>query len=350
MDALIARIEEGDSDLTILALTSECESSDQLDRLLQALDSGRHHVETIFFRESFFPLRRIREHLDRDDFIRMLHRVSMHATNTIRLPPTMLGMLLGRLACLTVTPLLRNLHADEAITFASDTDVVALAERLEECTQLESLQLGDSYFARNRPPSVDPILEAIAFKDSLTLLELSSHPEQRIKQPLLSTAGLESLLLTTELQLNTLNLSRMGLEDEHFGTISNALGQLTTLQWLCLDGNRPSRAGLEALVEALPSSNLFGLSLLETWNTDRIKWGRIFPANCSLQHLEIDHDYSTDVDEWLAMNRQGRSYWVQEGMALPLNLWPLVMEPISDYPSTLWFILQTFSESLMLAR
>lgn len=334
--------------MTVLALTSECELSDQVDRLLDALNSGGHHVHSIVFRESFFPLRRIREHLDRDEFVRMIHGVSMHATSALRLPPSMLGMVLGRLASLTIGPLVKCYHADEAITFAKDTDVLAMAERLEECTQLETLELGDSFFARTRPPSLDPILKALSTNTSLTLLELSSHPEQRIKEPLFSASGLESLLYMTDLQLNTLNLSRMGLLDEHFWTISNALRQTRTLQWLCLDGNRPSRAGLEVLVEGLSSSTLIGLSMLETWQTDRVDWGRIFPSNWFLQHLEIDHSVSTEVESWQVMNQQGRSHWMEDGMISPLSLWPYVLEELSDSPSTAWYILQTFSESLLL--
>ncbi len=334
MDALITRIEEGDSELTTLALTSECDSSDQVDRLLDAVErSGL--VDSIVFRESFFPLRRIREHLERNDFFRMIDGVSLHVTDTLRLPPTMMGMVPGRLASLTIGPLVRHYHADEAITFALDSDVLAMAERLEECIQLETLELGDSYLSRMRPPCLDPILMTVAMKDTLTVLDLSNHPEQNIKKPLLTPTSLKSL---SETRIHTLNLSRMGLLDEHFEILSHIVRSTTSLQWLCLDGNRPSIAGLECLADSLvTSTNLVGLSLLEIWNTDRVDWDRLFPSNWYLQHLDIDGGFSA---WWLEMNQHGRAHWMQDG--LPLNLWPLILETVSESSWMLWYILQTF--------
>ena len=340
MDNLISRIEEGDPQLTCVALTSECESRDQLERLLAALEESTI-VDSIIFRESFFPLRRIREHLDREDFFRMIHTVSWHVTDTLRLPPTMMGMVRGLLASLTVCPLVKHYHATEAITFALESDVLAMAERFEECTQLETLELGDCYVARMRPPCLDPILTSMMrHHESLTVLDLSCHPEQKIKEPLVTDAALESLSMCS---LQMLNLSRLGLQDEHFATISKMLRRTTTLQWLCLDGNRPSLVGLELLADTLQenSSTLIGLSLLGIWNTDRVDWNRLFPSNWYLQHLEITGGFAAS---WLELNQRGRADWMQQD--LPLNIWPLVLEYISDSPNNLWYILQTFPNLL----
>lgn len=336
MDALITRIEEEDPELNTLVLTSECDTREQLDRLLEGLEVSSI-VDSVIFRESFFPLRRIREHLERDDFLRMIHGVSWHVTDTLRLPPTMMGMVPGRLASLMIGPFVRHYHAHEAITFALDSDVLAISDRLDDCTQLETLDLGDSYFSRMRPPCLDPILMTIGTKDTLTVLDISTHPEQQIKRPVLSTtAALESLSNT---RIHTLNLSRLGLLDEHFGAISNLIATLPTLQWLCLDGNHPSVCGLDMLADTLvTSTNLIGLSLLEIGYTDRIKWNRLFPSNWYLQRLELDGTFSAAW--WLDMNQHGRAHWMQE--EIPLNLWPLVLESVSESSCMIWYIVQTF--------
>jgi hypothetical protein len=358
MSSLIARIEEGDDDLTTLALTSECESSEELDRLLEALETSQHCVQSIAFRESFFLFRRMREHLSRADFFRMLHGVSQYVTDTLQLPPTMLGMVRGQLASLTIGSEVQHYHADESITFGSDADVFAIAERLHECSQLRTLKLGDSYFLRTRPPCLDPILNAVGeHTDTLELLDLSSHPEQRLKQPLITTAGLERLLGEASTSLHTLNLSRLGLSDEHFGFLAQALTTTAnTLQWLCIDGNRPSRAGLEVLANALATGlpTLRGISLCETRCSYDVDWSRLFPANEYLQELEMDLEqvtfpYVSTIEHWMTLNQQGRSDWMRDGRDLPAKLWPLVLEPLSDSPDTLWYLLQTFSESLLLS-
>jgi hypothetical protein len=358
MNGLLEGLVQNDPESTTLALTSECESADELEALLEALEVNTT-IHSVVFRESFFPLRRIRQHLTRHDFRTLLEAVGQKCSQDLSIPATMLGMLRGELAALTMGEHVHNFVANEAITFVSPRDVESMSERLQGCTHLQSLHLGDSYFPRSRPPTMDPLLLAVAGLPHLQHLELSYRPEQQTMLPgdnssagvLVTPDALTALLQAPS--LHTLNLSRLGLQDKHFQAIAQELPSCSVRQ-LCLDGNRPSRAGLEVLVESLANKNnnppqLSSLSLCETWNTDKVDWVRMFPANLHLTELEMDGHRGLDpqVEFWLNMNGMGRATWLLEADLLSSALWPLVLEQISHNASALWYLLQSVPDQIV---
>lgn len=363
MEALIARYENGDFDnedddddeVPTLVLTRECETRDQVDRLLLAAEAAK--IQVLLFREPFFPLRRIREHLTREDFRHMIVGLSQLSSLTrLELAPTMRGMLRGDYAASTTLcgPHLRHYVARGAVTFAVEADVVSTAEAIRTVgAKLRSLELSDCFVrggTRTSPVLWDEILEALseASPPTLEILELSRHAEEHHTVPLLSPTSLFCLSSLAP-SLTTLNLSRMGLGDDHFGTLSEILPTMNHLQWLCLDGNHPSRVGLQVLADAIRThSSLLGLSVLHIWQTEKVTWSSIFPTNLHLQQLEVGvNSLDRPTEFWLSANQRSRADLLSKGETFPPGLWPMVLEALSDDPSILWYLLQTFSECIL---
>ena len=65
---------------------------------------------------------------------------------------------------------------------------------------------------------------------------MSRHPEAMLRTPLLSV-----------IYLDTLNLSRLDVHHEQFSALAQVVSGLTKLERLCLDGNKLSRVGMQAL-------------------------------------------------------------------------------------------------------
>ena len=83
-EGLLESLEANDPDFIDLTLTSECESKLELLRFLEALQQNTT-VENVIFRESFFPFRKIRNHLESADFGSMLRAVGEKVTKRLTL-------------------------------------------------------------------------------------------------------------------------------------------------------------------------------------------------------------------------------------------------------------------------
>jgi hypothetical protein len=166
MNGLIARIQSNDPDMEgTLFLTSECETPEELSDLERALGSSSKNatnIDRVVYRECFFPLRRVRPYLGRDDFETMLRVVSgIENLRELELRSCVPGILAGRKAVPTYenATRLRRFEARGAITFLSRThDVDPLAGMLRRnADHLRFIDLGDSHFmlARNRIGTTD---------------------------------------------------------------------------------------------------------------------------------------------------------------------------------------------------
>ena len=82
--------------------------------------------------------------------------------------------------------------------------------------KLKSFELADCYVhARSSPIVWDEILESVASTSPmLEILDISRHPEAMLRTPLVSPVCLGRLQNLS--YLDTLNLSRLDLHDEHF--------------------------------------------------------------------------------------------------------------------------------------
>ena len=229
MNGLIDHIESNDPDFVTLTLTMECENDDELLALIDALEHNTT-LQQVAFRESFFPLRNIRRHLSWNSFLRMLEAVGSKAVNYVFLPPSMMGMIRAQTASHLLfdnNACLQEFRANEALTFGTPQDVEILAECLGECQHLRSVELGDSFFNRSSRAisehMMDPLLLKLAELSELRQFELSSHYAQHIsarKPPLLSSHALQHFLQKSSSTLQLLNLSRLGLGDDHFEAIA----------------------------------------------------------------------------------------------------------------------------------
>jgi hypothetical protein len=101
MERLVVRLQGNDPELLVLALTSEC-NAHELPLVLQALEANTT-VRHVLFRESFFPLHRIRQHLTGFEFTTFLQAVGRVARDSLEINTSMKGMVRGRTIALLVS-------------------------------------------------------------------------------------------------------------------------------------------------------------------------------------------------------------------------------------------------------
>jgi hypothetical protein len=351
MVILIDRLHTNDPELITLSLTSECEPH-ELSRFLSALGANTT-VRHVIFRESFFPLRRIRQHLSFSEFMAFLEAVGRLARDSLTINPSMAGMVRGQLVAAVVFSVLEQLIAHASLTLCSQRDVEYLAEALEECEHLRRVELTELYLVTlRREPMLDPLLHHLSTREHLQVLNLSGGKQDH-NFPFLSTEALE-ILLSSCPTLAYLGICNLGLEDDHFCIIASQLEGNTSLVSLMLHGNHPSLVGIDAILQPLESSNqtLEHVSLIcdNTVPVDP-SWAlpqQVLERNFSLQTLELPitlaEDQQQQVDFLLQLNMVGRKTLLQSTTSTHVGLWPLFLENLNHEPSALYYFLKSSPE------
>ncbi|CAJ1961823.1 unnamed protein product [Cylindrotheca closterium] len=317
MSDRISRPWERDLEGRTLSLTSECENSQELASFLEACAQNTS-VRTVAFRESFLPLRRIRLHLTRTEFLQMLQAICrLKSLVRMVIPPTMPGMLRGITASYFLpdwpddededtdesydenmySSSLQEWIVNDAVTFCTIHDVHAIADSIEElCPKLHWIEIQNFYFKQFRTSSrkqqqqqpncnndqndeldsednclLDPLFHSLATLSQLTGLKLSSHPdytpttvEQALaddssSSPSLAIVTPRSIKSLLTRQCNTLQhvtLSRLGLTDHDFQAIADSLPKLHILETLNLNENTQTHRGGMSILELLPQLTL----------------------------------------------------------------------------------------------
>ena len=350
MELLIDRLQSNDPELITLSLTSECEPQ-ELSRFVSALGANTT-VRRVIFRESFFPLRRIRQHLSSSEFVEFLEAVGRLARDSLTINPSMVGMVRGQLVAVVVFPVLEQLMTHASLTLCSQRDVEYLAEALEQCEHLRRVELTELYLVTlRREPMLDPLLHHLSTREHLQVLNLSGGKQDH-SFPFLSTEALE-ILLSSCPALEYLGVCNLGLEDHHFGIIASQLQGNTSLVSLMLNGNHPSLVGIDAMLQPLELSNqtLEHVGLIcdniyvdPSWVLPQ----QVLERNFSLQTLELPNlaeDQQQQVDFLLQLNMVGRKTLLQS--TTRVGLWPLFLENLNHEPSGLYYFLKSSPELLI---
>ena len=320
---------DDDDVFSTIPLTSECESFDELSRFLSAL-SANTSVRRVVFRESFFPLRRIRQHLSQPEFLSFLQGVGMVARDTLEIHPSMKGMVRGRLLASIIFPVkrvipppappsLKHLTAISSLTLIDYCDVNFLAHALSACDLLEQVILKNCFVSTFREePLLNPLISTLATRPKLNLLDISCQNERTGRGittvsrrrsdnpfPFFDAGVLRTLLrfraTTTTLtstghgqsssSLESLRLCNLGLQDDHFSAIAKHLGhqqdyssrqqggppgdaeaasRVSSLKHISLDENYPTQSGFDAIMMALNSKcqsvETVSLNMKEAYN------------------------------------------------------------------------------------
>jgi hypothetical protein len=286
MNGLIARIESNDPDMETLFLTSECETVEDMDAFCDAVQNYNTVINKVVYRESFFPLRRLRMHLNHEDFITFLHIVSdIRGLQGLEIPRSMPGMVTGRhvVHLLEHTTTLQSFNAECAITFISRThDVQHLADKfMQNSDHLKVINLDESHFMIKRrrkqhsdtltsvtndlaaldlPRLMDPIFNcSLPHLEKFYLSSGTAPPSSSYKQEsLVSSKALHTLLLgDTGLRrccLQRLSLNRLGLDDTHIIVIAEFLRMVEScvLERLEIHDNHSiTHVGNRTLLESL---------------------------------------------------------------------------------------------------
>jgi len=291
----------------------------------------------------------------------------------------------GALLALAVTPRLTALHVKSGLLLANADDRQALGkviyehELLAEIT-LHNLTVKEGLLMRwnkNAPPPLDILVPAFTSIVFLNVLELSCCPEMELPppdappnatftpKPMLSMLGVKELCQSLTLQ--RLELSRLGLTDDHFGVLVEQISQnsaTSCLTELIVNENRNTDTGLDMLSSLLFKSNC-ALERLECYQSDSVVLGttvellqQAMQNNTRLTTLRIhlwgeesdDNDHDGDdmipnlgpkksrIHFFTKLNRLGRKRLIDK--TTTTAQWLDLMASAKNDPSQLYFCLR----------
>ena len=149
--------------------------------------------------------------------------------------------------------------------------------------------------------------------------------EQKLDIPLLAAA------LSKNTSLKTLELSSNGLDDEDAQVLADAVCDNSSLQELFLARNKITDVGITALAERIPEMK--GLKKLSLWGNSFGEEGAKellagLRCNTELEELDLFRQFqcSEQIIYFTYVNRGGRKILEKSPNAVPLSLWPLVLE------------------------
>lgn len=182
----------------------------------------------------------------------------------------------GSNLAMVVGPQLTNVSVESGLSFHNQPDREAFGRSIYQHESLSeiflhNLQIREGVVARwskNPPPPLDilvPAFSSILFLNKLELSGLSITSPDPTK-PMVSLPGVKELCKS--LTLERLELSRLGLTDDHFGVIAEQISQnsSTCLRELVLNDNSNSEYGIAMMATLLDK------------------------PECPLEHLEFHQD------------------------------------------------------------
>ena len=198
------------------------------------------------------------------------------------------GIITGRLLgfCLQSTTKLEVVRVHAGLTMQSFKDINDLGKALERHhdtlveVSLENLVVKEGRFANWRKaavPLLEPILLAARSMTKLRTFQLSccrsspapSTPSSSERpRPKVSNQGLNTLCETST-TLQKLNLSNLGLMDEHFVAIATHLGKSTALTELVLNFNENTDLGFDLMIALFFDHNSCALKTFQAYQSHR---------------------------------------------------------------------------------
>lgn len=359
---------------TTLTLTAECESSEELAVFVETC-KGNTTIKRVIFRESFLPLRRIRQHLTRKEFIQMLQSVARLASlEQMEIPPAMPGMLRGVTASYflpdwpesddsddgeessstsedegDLSSTLRKWIVNDALTFCTKGDVDPIADQIEElCPNLHWIEMQNSYFKQFRGLSrtrqnchnqstnsnntncgaddsddderlMDPLFHALATLSKLTVFRLSGHPDYIPSDEVQAT--------------NTVQSPSFGIVNPRF--IHKMLTQhIQSLQILTLERLGLMDCHMETIAASLPQMKVLeSLSLNGNFHTT----SGVMTLLLSLQHVQ-SHTLSSlcirpeirETDSYHQVGIDWNSIFVRNTALMNLEFYPTTFQGPTD--------------------
>lgn len=291
----------------------------------------------------------------------------------------------GAHLALAITPNLSALHVQSGLILQNQDDRQAFGRVIYEHDSLTEIKLHNlviregmvARWSKDPPPPLDILVPAFTSIVFLTTLELSRQPDLNIpgatgengngasrKKPMLSLLGIKELCQSLTLQ--RLNLTNVGLTDEHFGMLVEQLSQSTSscLTELILNENDNTDHGVDMLASLLFKADC-KLEKVECYQSDSVVNGRsvemltqALHQNATLTTLRL-HLWGDDPDDdgdhrpssssssskskgvggrlkfYLRLNRAGRKHLISKSCTR--EQWLSVIENVKDEPDLLYY-------------
>eukprot|EP00934_Nitzschia_sp_Nitz4_P001127 Nitzschia sp. Nitz4//scaffold12_size214221//75891//77705//NITZ4_001495-RA/size214221-processed-gene-0.112-mRNA-1//1//CDS//3329535005//1127//frame0 len=195
----------------------------------------------------------------------------------------------GSQLAMAITRNIRALYVKSGLRLHNHDDRQALGRVIYEHDSLEEICLYNlvvregmvARWSKDPPPPLDILVPAFTSIVLLTVLEISREPEVLVaaagtetqapqKKPMFSLLGIKEL--SQSLTLRRLNLSNVGLTDEHFGVLVEQLSQgnsSSCLTELLLNENDNTDHGID-MISSLLFKEDCKLELVECYQTDNV--------------------------------------------------------------------------------
>jgi hypothetical protein len=220
---------------------------------------------------------------------------------------------------------LEVLRVHSGLVLKNAQDINTLATSLKENKSLHEISLRNMTvqegmfrgLRQTPPPQLEPLIEAMASMKSLQVLEITlvqSNPPAKQRKPQISGQSLVPLCKSSTLQ--RLDLSNLGLEDEHFITITKGIGNnsQSRLKELILNENQNTDHGVDMMTMLLLDSPDSSIQTFEVFQEDRQISAasldlieRALQKNTVLTSLRIHAETTHVVDSFVQLNLTGRN-------------------------------------------
>lgn len=170
------------------------------------------------------------------------------------------------------------------------------------------------------------LADAALSENSLADLVFSDKRRRNFQPSIQATLR---LLTSPRSNLKALDLSHLNLRNEHVETLAKILTQDTRLEQLNLSFNKISDHGLEKFAGRIHEmKNLSKLSLLPNLWKNAEPLCRAMQHNTSIEYLDslLFLPEAAMLRYYAAINRAGRRLFSENQNAVPLGLWPVVLE------------------------
>eukprot|EP00980_Cylindrotheca_fusiformis_P009418 scaffold2058_cov115-Cylindrotheca_fusiformis.AAC.11 len=222
---------------------------------------------------------------------------------------------------------------------------------------------------------LDPILKVIPELQLLEIFELTCHESQQNNPTKPSHVSVEAVrtLCGSSMKMEAsslirLNLSNLGMHDEHFMAIAQELSKnkksnkddndnddepstTTSLQELILNSNFNTELGVEMVIRMLIDSPTTSLRTFHAYQTET----PLSPAcvdlllfvlarnNTTLTDISIHTTFTKEQDRlelYQQLNQAGRYHFINNNKSMTADEWISVLESVNDNPSMMYYCLR----------
>lgn len=270
----------------------------------------------------------------------------------------------GRILSLALSPGLQILKVHSGLELSSHQDVLALANTLKQNglslkqISLLNIQIKLNPLTRvgwggSTSPLLDPLLESVSDMQFMEIFEITLHESQRNAKGQ-AHVSIDSLVPVCSAQsLKRLNLSNLGLEDNHLIKIAQVISQNPlVLKELILNENFNTELGLDMIITLLLDAEKTSLQIFQAFQNETRVSSKLASKMCQVLETKntvltnirihtITTEETTALEFYCRLNQAGRHLFLENSMTI--DQWITLFEGVNDDHEMIFYCLKQSS-------